>query len=646
MKTQFAVSTGLAAFWVSAAATVAAQTPAWTNIRVTPPCDGLALKCMLAINPAQPWNLVAGAVDRSGTNCGALVGQVAAFCSTDGGNTWTKPANGMSVSGVPWCDQTLAFGPNGRVVSTSLLNTGCLGTGQCAIAAFASGDGGANWTTSDSTGAGAATVDRPWIACDTVPGSPYAGRFYLSWDQWTSVEANVLAFSTDAGASWSGLQSVKTDMQFPSEAVGVGGALFVAGADDITWQTEYVNVSTDGGQTFSSHTAYMFQSATGFPCPTSGYTGVPYENMTTAGLDADRSLGPNGRVYLAVIDKRSGQSHYHVWVVSSDDVGQTWSAPVQADDDLADAREHAFPSLAVSPGAGDVHVFYYDYVAGAGGSLSYRQEIASSEDHGITWHSMTVQDASAALVADPGAPGWQGDYAVGGATDRVIYPLWADGRDGGVARAYVQPVPNPMPWVSSVGPPATMGTPGVVTLMGGNLAPTITPYAVAFDDPAVTGTITNVTGNAVTVNVNVGLTASLGPHEWSLRYGVPVASVTVAAAVKSGWQHPLVVVCGSCTPTEVSTPIPTYTSISSVVVSPNPVRRESSAVVSFERLPEGARVQVYDLSGERVALLVANAEGRAWWDLVARTGNPVARGIYMFVVECQGRRYAGTLGVL
>ena len=132
-----------AALAAAASGVWAAGTPAWTNIRVSPACDGQSYECMLAIDPVQPWKMAVGANDETGTTCGAMVGSAGAFFSTDAGNTWAKSAYSTSIAGSPIGDQAFALDLTGHLVSCAILDNGCSGgTGMCAIASFGSPNSG------------------------------------------------------------------------------------------------------------------------------------------------------------------------------------------------------------------------------------------------------------------------------------------------------------------------------------------------------------------------------------------------------------------------------------------------------------------------------------------------------------------------
>jgi hypothetical protein len=83
----------------------------------------------------------------------------------------------------------------------------------------------------------------------------------------------------------------------------------------------------------------------------------------------------------------------------------------------------------------------------------------------------------------------------------------------------------------------------------------------------------------------------------------------------------------------------------SVKVFPNPwdVRRHAGHPVTFEGLPDGARVKLFSLAGHWIQTVAADA-GSARWDMRNASGNPVASGVYLYIIE--GPRHSPIRGKL
>ncbi|GIX05673.1 MAG: hypothetical protein KatS3mg115_0076 [Candidatus Poribacteria bacterium] len=97
-----------------------------------------------------------------------------------------------------------------------------------------------------------------------------------------------------------------------------------------------------------------------------------------------------------------------------------------------------------------------------------------------------------------------------------------------------------------------------------------------------------------------------------------------------------------------SNPSPVY-SLETGRVYPNPVRpsRSHPARVSFDRLPSGTEVRIYSTAGRPVASgRIPEGEDRWVWPLVNEAGTLVAPGVYLYVLEWNGRHRAGKLAVI
>lgn len=80
--------------------------------------------------------------------------------------------------------------------------------------------------------------------------------------------------------------------------------------------------------------------------------------------------------------------------------------------------------------------------------------------------------------------------------------------------------------------------------------------------------------------------------------------------------------------------------LSSISVGPNPLRPTlvPGAVMTFRNLPAGARVRIFNYTGELLAGVEADASGMTAWDGRNRAGNPVASGVYLALIESGGTR--------
>ncbi len=193
--------------------------------------------------------------------------------SRDGGaiwNTGTLPVpNGENLFGNP----SIAAGPGGSVYYATLMGTPLC----CDIGVSKSSDGGQTWSVAvkasgNSDPAPQYLHDKPWIAVDRSPGSPYGGAVYVAWTKWVRDELR----------------------RHHMNAV-------------------LLSRSTDGGQTFSP------------PVKLSGPgTGEAEEYP---GMGTQVAVGPGGEVYVVWVDPSAEEER--IWFVRSLDGGETFSAPVR-----------------------------------------------------------------------------------------------------------------------------------------------------------------------------------------------------------------------------------------------------------------------------------------------------------------------------
>jgi hypothetical protein len=82
------------------------------------------------------------------------------------------------------------------------------------------------------------------------------------------------------------------------------------------------------------------------------------------------------------------------------------------------------------------------------------------------------------------------------------------------------------------------------------------------------------------------------------------------------------------------------TSLSYITVGPNPLRPavNPGQVMTFRNMPAEARVQIFTYIGEKVAEFTADDSGLATWDGRNRSGNFVASGIYLALIEGAGTK--------
>ena len=313
------------------------------------------------------------------------VGGLYVYRSTDGGNTWTVPANGPAA-------------PNTQTIFR----------------------------------------DRDHLAADSNPASSHAGTVYLVWsdDQYSGcpqifgtnfvTRSIMFSRSTDGGVSWSTPISLGSGcLEAAIPAVGADGSVYVAWFDCNSGDREMVRKSTDGGVTFSPAVA----AGTGLmrcPDPLPGahfrLSGEAAPTIATDPTDA-------ARVYVAW-SSCTPTSQADVFFSRSTDGGATWSpTPLRVNDDgTSNPRDQFFPAITVDD-QGVIRAMWGDDrldTVNAGGH-NYDIFAAASTDHGASFGTnVRVTTQSSDPDIDNGGT-FIGDYFGIAACGT---PVWGDTRNG------------------------------------------------------------------------------------------------------------------------------------------------------------------------------------------------------------------------
>lgn len=375
------------------------------------------------------------------------------YFSTDGGSTWggvdlplppPKGANGIDFGS----DPSLAFDTRGNVFYSYIVvyfgnGTGINGT---SMAVARSADGGRTYPAEATTffsfeGGQNHFNDKPMIAADTNPASPFRDNVYVAWDAASggSTGGGVrFARSTDQGATFTSTRI--DDPKGPGRAiaavpfVGPGGEVYAAW-NDYAANAIVFNRSFDGGVTWGTPNEIAGKTAAfQLNVPAELYRGA----LVYPACDADRSPGAHrGRLTCAWMDLTAA-GFSDVFLAFSDDRGATWSAPRAVTDSLPGV-DRFNQWLSTDAVTGDVNVSFYDT---RNDTTGHRFEtdvyLARSSDGGATFGTNTrVTDARSnehdcagtfpCAAIDYGNQ--QGDYEGLVAFGGVAHPIWTDSRN-------------------------------------------------------------------------------------------------------------------------------------------------------------------------------------------------------------------------
>lgn len=426
-------------------------------------CRAAQNETTIAVNPANPLNLVAGSNDYR--DCCVVSGGTLrndgsgwVYVSFDGGLTWAnQKLPGLGSTGNPQGvfkkltsvgDPTIAFGANNTVYYA---NIGFNRVDQSdGIFVSVSHNGGLNWDNPVLVAnSGGATYfnDKLWVGAD-----PNSGKVTISWTrfkdnpQYGYVESPIVAAtSKNFGASWSSWVDVSGPYKYNQGSVpvyGNDGTIYVSfeGAVAAAGYLDHniVAKSTDGGKTFTQVVAsrnvdenYPIFGGRGV------LTGLHFRTNTFPALTIDRVTG---KLYLAWADNRNGDATMfcapeygglgcaptssQVFIQSSTD-GVTWSAPVQL---TTTTEDKIYPWVAAN--AGNVIVSYYTREFAGSASLQLDYAYVKSSNGGTTWSPstrITEQSSDPGIQFASGA--FIGDYTgVTMGSDNKAHPIWTDFR--------------------------------------------------------------------------------------------------------------------------------------------------------------------------------------------------------------------------
>ena len=283
------------------------------------------------------------------------------------------------------------------------------------------------WDTDDpfgGGGTGGAGRSRTMIAgCE-----PAAVNAYLATGSLVCRPSVLAGAATDTGRVF---QSIAVGADGRVYAAWLeGGEATVANLDSVGPYELLVSSSTDQARTFSTP---VIADSLGITCPFFNCRTISPYPLGVVSVAA----GPSpGEVYVTVEYSRFG--HARFVVSGSTDGGATWTtrtgialAGGSSDDQIA-------PQVAVAP-SGRVDVAWYEAVPGAAGSATQEVYVASSTDHGQTYSApRKLNDAPSNYITpspDPniGVYGTYGDDTSIGlvSSDTSITAAWPDTRHAG-----------------------------------------------------------------------------------------------------------------------------------------------------------------------------------------------------------------------
>jgi hypothetical protein len=412
-----------------------------SNVDASHEC-GAQSETSIAIDPSNPSNVLVGSneIDRL---------PMRAMYSTDGGNTFTgvdlplpppRTRQGFDFGS----DPAVAFDTRGNAYYSYIVVFFSKGgaVNGTAMAVARSHDHGRTWKATyfdPQTGEGQFD-DKPYLAVDTWPSSPYRDRIYVAWDHATGSSSspthgnNVLvSHSTDGGVSFSPPVAASPDLRGKTGNIGADPFVAPDGTVHVAWH-DYVHSliaessSANGGVSFGrSHVI----AATKVPFDIA----VPAINSRAALIYP--SCGASSTALYCSWTDGSLPHGTDVLLSESTNAGTSWSAPKVVNTDPAGYVADQFNQwLAVDPADNSVSVAYYDTSADPTRKSTF-YTLARSTNGAATFTRRRAANAPTdETCCSPSVDlgNQYGDYEGLAARNGIVRPAWTDRRKAVAAR--------------------------------------------------------------------------------------------------------------------------------------------------------------------------------------------------------------------
>jgi hypothetical protein len=363
------------------------------------------------------WASTVVAVFQSGRDFVGGASNIGFSRSSDGGTTWQSGfLPGLTVLSVPAGTASRASDPSvayDAVHATWLAATLAVAPRATDLLVNRSHDA-LVWTmpvTASHSSRASLAYDKPWIACDNSPLSPFRGRCYLAYTDESDGQLD-LRTSDDGGETWEPGGRVPTAVG--NSRRGIVGALPVPRADGslvVAYQTEPGSISAtssnDGAKTFSG-------AVTVAPIREADVRGIRSEPIPS--VTTDRA----GRLYAVWQDCRfrTGCRRNDVVLSTSAD-GVAWSPPRAITPRRVIGVSAFVPAIAADPSSPGAHVrlaatYYVRHERGcSGGACTVDAFRVTSTNGAGTWSApdrLTARGMRPAWMPDTTAGRMLGDY--------------------------------------------------------------------------------------------------------------------------------------------------------------------------------------------------------------------------------------------
>lgn len=343
------------------------------------------------------------------------------YISNDTGRTWTaKTLN--SDYGV-WGDPAIISDTSGNFYFFHLSNaTSWIDRIVCQK----SNDYGNTWYQDSYMGYNQGkNQDKEWAIIDHSNNN-----IYCSWTQFDSYDSAdpadsshiLFSKSIDGGNTWS--EALRIDKKGGDcldddkttegavPAVGPEGQIYISWADQdgIKFDKSY-----DQGNTWMENDIFVSDMPGGWNFNIPGV----YRSNGLPITICDISDGPyKGNIYINWSDQRNGEDDTDIWVVKSEDNGNTWSEPIRVNNDLP-GKQQFFTWMTIDQSTGYLYCVFYD-------RRNYDDNntdvfLAVSRDGGNTFSNTKISTKPFIPTENV----FFGDYTNISAVNGIIRPVWA-----------------------------------------------------------------------------------------------------------------------------------------------------------------------------------------------------------------------------
>ncbi|MCB0762319.1 MAG: exo-alpha-sialidase [Flavobacteriales bacterium] len=380
----------------------------------------------IAISRKHPGVMVAGSILNN------------VYVSEDGGQSWEKDQL-ESKYGV-FGDPCVVAGAKGDFYYLHLSDPKGLNRGSDAwldrIVCQRSRDKGDNWSDGASIGLnGTADQDKEWAVV-----APSGKRIYTTWTQFDKYDSRepgdstliLFSCSNRRAQRWSKPVRISAKagdcvdddqtVEGAVPAVGPNGEIYVAWAlnSDI-----WFDKSTDGGKTWREQDIRAGSIVAGWSQDIPGISrcnGMPV-------TDCDLSSGPHrGTIYINYTDQVNGENDTDVFLIKSNDGGDSWSDPIKVNQDDS-GRHQFFTWMVVDQATGYLYFVYYDRQHYSDNRTDV--SLAVSRDGGATFETEIISESPFVPIEEA----FFGDYNDIDAYQGVVRPIWTR-QDKGLASVW------------------------------------------------------------------------------------------------------------------------------------------------------------------------------------------------------------------